>query len=178
MNPELFQDDCSHCAALCCVALAFDKSHLFAFDKSAGKPCSHLKQDTRCGIHDKRATSGFTGCIRYSCFGAGQRVVQECFDGKTWQSNATLTKPMMHAFQQARRIHELLLFLVEAHKLPLRREQHTQANELTMFLTPEGAMTESWLATVSNSKIEMQVYQFLGTLKPLASKHLILLEQS
>lgn len=170
MTLEILRDDCARCAALCCVALVFDKSHLFAFDKPAGQPCIHLSQDARCGIHHKRARDGFVGCTRYSCFGAGQRVVQECFDGETWQSNATLIKPMMRAFQRARAVHELLLLLAEAQKLPLTDAQHRQADELTLFLTPEGMMTEMWLATISNSRIKTRIYRFLCTLKSLADR--------
>ena len=36
--------DCSKCAALCCVAMAFDKGDMFGCDKVAGEVCKHLDE--------------------------------------------------------------------------------------------------------------------------------------
>jgi hypothetical protein len=54
--------DCARCAALCCLALAFDRSPLFAFDKAAGEPCANLGSRGRCLIYAERAAKGFAGC--------------------------------------------------------------------------------------------------------------------
>ena len=66
------QPDCARCAALCCVALAFDRSDRFAYDKPACEPCRNLGGDDRCRIYDRREREGFSGCIRFDCQGARQ----------------------------------------------------------------------------------------------------------
>ena len=69
--------DCGRCAGLCCVALAFDRSALFAEHKPAGAACRYLNAADRCAIHANRAEHGFAGCAGYDCLGAGQLVTQE-----------------------------------------------------------------------------------------------------
>ena len=41
------------------MALAFDASDKFGYDKPAGEPCRHLDVEFRCTIHDKRGDLGF-----------------------------------------------------------------------------------------------------------------------
>ncbi|TKJ18353.1 pentapeptide repeat-containing protein [Blastococcus sp. CCUG 61487] len=82
--------DCSRCAGLCCVAPAFAASADFAVDKPPGTPCRHLRDDFRCGIHDRLRSSGFPGCVVFDCFGAGQRVTQETFGGRSWRESPEL----------------------------------------------------------------------------------------
>ncbi len=53
--------DCTRCAGLCCVAPAFAASADFAIDKPAGRPCPHLGDDFRCGIHEHLDQRGFHG---------------------------------------------------------------------------------------------------------------------
>ena len=67
--------DCTRCAALCCVATAFDASEDFAFSKPAGARCPHLA-GTRCAIHAERPARGFSGCVAFDCHGAGQRATR------------------------------------------------------------------------------------------------------
>lgn len=93
--------DCTRCAALCCVALAIDRSPSFAFDKEAGVPCRHLAGND-CRIHDDLERSGCAGCARYDCAGAGQRVVQETFAGR-----AADPARMIDAFRVMRDVQEL-----------------------------------------------------------------------
>jgi hypothetical protein len=99
--------DCSRCAALCCVALAFDRSEHFAFDKPAGRACRHLAVHA-CAIHDELEARGFGGCARYDCAGAGQRVTMEIFGGRSWRDDPALLRPMMDAFAAVRDAHEAL----------------------------------------------------------------------
>jgi hypothetical protein len=96
--------DCGNCAALCCVATAFDACEDFAIDKRAGEACPHLGDDCRCTIHDELVSRGFSGCAIYDCHGAGQRATREAADPTT-------------AFLALRVIHELLWLLTEAAKL-------------------------------------------------------------
>jgi hypothetical protein len=116
--------DCQRCAALCCL-LAFDRSALFAFDKPAGVPCPHLDRH-RCGIHRDREHAGFGGCARYDCHGAGQRVTQELFQGRSWRDHPDLTGPMLEAFLAMREAHEWLWLLEAAAALPLDPDQRRE----------------------------------------------------
>ena len=103
--------DCGKCAAVCCVATSFDASDDFAFDKSAGVPCRHLRSDCRCAIHDDLARRGFRGCAVYDCYGAGQRVTQAFAEGSGDLGDRD------EAFRILRGVHELLWMLTEAAKL-------------------------------------------------------------
>jgi hypothetical protein len=111
--------DCSKCAALCCLALAFDKGKDFAFDKNPGEPCRNLSGHD-CSIHDRLTREGFPGCVAYDCLGAGNRVVQEVFDGRSWQADPRLTRPMMEAFSAMREVHKRIDFLRAAATRPLK----------------------------------------------------------
>ncbi|HSM95718.1 MAG TPA: hypothetical protein VLT91_06725 [Rhizomicrobium sp.] len=155
--PEL-RADCARCAALCCVALAFDRSSSFAFDKKAGEACRHLAPDNRCAVHDVRA--GMSGCAAYDCLGAGQRVVQELFGGSRVRSAA-----MFDAFRAMRLVHELLLLLREAARLPLSRAQAAQRDALERALTPD-AWTRASLSAFERGLLPAEVRAFLRTLAP------------
>ncbi len=104
--------DCSRCVGLCCVAPAFARSADFALDKPAGTPCTHLRPDFRCGIHDDLRAEGFPGCTVFDCLGAGQRVTR-AFAGQDWRA-PEVAGPMFAAFAVARQAHELLWYLDEA----------------------------------------------------------------
>lgn len=109
--------DCARCVGLCCVAPAFARSADFAVDKPAGTPCRHLDQGFRCGIHADLREHGFAGCTVFDCLGAGQRVVQETFGGRSWRAGPDLAGPMFTAFATVRALHELLFLLSEAARL-------------------------------------------------------------
>jgi len=110
--------DCSACAGLCCVALGLSRSADFAIDKPAGEPCRNLLDDFRCGIHDRLRPAGFAGCVAYDCFGAGQRVTQHTFGGRTWRDTPEIAADMFAVFPVVRQLHELLAYLTEARALP------------------------------------------------------------
>lgn len=114
--------DCTSCFGLCCVALPFAASADFAVDKAAGKPCHNLRDDHRCGIHDRLRQTGFTGCTVYDCFGAGQKVSQVTFDGQDWRTGSREhARQMFDVFPVVRQLHELLWYLTEALTLPAAR---------------------------------------------------------
>ena len=98
--------DCSRCVGLCCVAPAFAASSDFAFSKPAGVACRHLAADASCSIHDRLIPSGFSGCVAYDCFGAGQRVVALFGGGRS--------EPMLSAYETVRQLHEMLWYLTDA----------------------------------------------------------------
>jgi hypothetical protein len=108
-RPDLVPD-CERCAALCCVAPAFDASAAFAFDKAAGVRCRHLTGENRCSIHEALVERGFPGCAAYDCYGAGQRVTR-AFEGSGDERRRN------EAFLILQGVHELLWLLSEAAKL-------------------------------------------------------------
>lgn len=95
--------DCSRCIGLCCVALAFDRGPSFGFDKPAGTPCHHLDPDHACAIHADLEPSGFAGCARYDCRGAGQ-LTTALFAGLTWRDGPAVARQMFAAFAKLREI--------------------------------------------------------------------------
>lgn len=103
-------DDCTRCAGLCCVLLAFARSSDFALDKAAGDPCLHLDQQFRCRIHAELTPAGFRGCDTYTCFGAGPAVTH-AFHGRNWRSDPSTAPAMSESFRVARQLHEVLWYL-------------------------------------------------------------------
>jgi hypothetical protein len=129
-QPDHLKTDCSKCAALCCVALAFDKGKDFAFDKNPGEPCRNLCGHS-CDIHDHLMEKGFRGCVAYDCLGAGNRVVQEVFGGQSWQTEPRLMRVMMEAFSGMREVHKRIDLLRAAETLPLdQRDEQTRVGLL------------------------------------------------
>jgi hypothetical protein len=159
MTPMSLRADCARCAALCCVALAFDKSDLFGFDKPAGEPCAHLSPCGGCGIHASRRDHGFGGCIGYDCLGAGQRVTQDLFGGRTWLQDPALLDPMARAFLALQKAHRLLLLLRQASQLPLAPADQTRRAEL------EAAAGGSDITLDSVAGLEIEVQSFLRGLR-------------
>jgi hypothetical protein len=106
--------DCSRCAGLCCVAPPFAASADFAFDKPAGEACRHLQSDFRCGIHGRLRTEGMPGCTVFDCFGAGQRITQLTFGGRSWREAPELAAAQFAVLPVVRQLHEMLWYLAEA----------------------------------------------------------------
>jgi len=131
------KEDCSQCAALCCMALAIDKGPDFAIDKPAGVPCPNLSGH-QCKIHRWLRVEGFSGCTVYSCGGAGQRVTQELFAGQSWRDDKTLMVPMMEAFRGMRAIQDRLAILSAAQdRLPLDEDDAARVQEMIGWLLPD-----------------------------------------
>lgn len=122
-NPEL-QADCGNCFGLCCVALPFARSADFAANKAAGTPCGNLQEDFRCGIHERLRDSGYTGCTVFDCFGAGQKVSQVTFKGRSWREEPDSARTMYEVFPVMRQLHELLRYTAEALDLTAARPVH------------------------------------------------------
>ncbi len=109
--------DCERCCGLCCVAPAFSVSTDFAIEKGPGVPCPNLTNGFRCAIHDSLEAEGFSGCVAYDCYGAGQRVTQLTFKGQDWRRTPAIAASMFATFMVMRQLHELLMYLTEALKL-------------------------------------------------------------
>lgn len=131
MDPAVLRGDCAHCFALCCVALSFAASADFAVGKKAGVPCGQLRDDHRCGIHDRLRERGFAGCTVYDCFGAGQHVSQVLFEGRDWRgSSPEDARLMFEVFPVVRRLHEMLRYVTEALTLPQARALHAELRRI------------------------------------------------
>jgi hypothetical protein len=170
MSKDLLQADCTQCAALCCIALAFSRSDMFGFDKEAGVPCSNLDKDHRCTIHKRLDDDGFTGCVRFDCHGAGQRVTQDLFGGRSWRDDPEIAVPMFDAFRVMRQIHDLLLLLVSAQKLPLLPAQLSQLADLQAKLHPENGWSLEMLDSFEKTGVAEEVNGFLRGLREQASE--------
>jgi len=126
MAARELEADCARCAGLCCVAPAFARSSDFAIDKPAGRPCPNLAGDFQCGIHERLGQEGFKGCTVFDCFGAGQRITQETFEGGDWRAEPEIAGDMFAALPVVRQLHELMWYLTEALKLDEARPVHPE----------------------------------------------------
>lgn len=158
--------DCSSCAALCCVVFAFDQSESFAIDKGAGEVCPNLSNSGQCNVFDQRSELGFKGCIAYTCHGAGQRIAQEVFQGRSWRDDATLTHRMGEALSVLRRLHEQLAVLDAARSLPLSDDHLRELSDLSSELVPANGWSEECLAAFPIDEMVSRVRTFLQSLRP------------
>lgn len=165
MDTATMRADCARCAALCCVALAFDRSPAFAITKPNGIPCPNLDAKNSCRIHAQRDSRGFAGCVAYDCAGAGQRVTQEVFGGRTWRDDPSLLGPMTEAYVAMRRIHELIALLDAAARERLTRTERETVDRFLEALQPAGGWTQQTLATIIDEGIEGEVRGFLKSLR-------------
>jgi hypothetical protein len=106
--------NCARCVGLCCVALAFARSRDFAFSKDAGDPCRNLADDYRCEIHPTLRRDGFRGCTVFDCHGAGQKVTQVVFAGRSWRDDEKTRVAMFGVFPIVCQLHEMLWYLYTA----------------------------------------------------------------
>jgi hypothetical protein len=127
--------DCQSCDALCCVVLAFDACDAFGFDKPACTPCQNLTAGNQCRIHADLADQGFAGCARFNCHGAGQKVTQDLFKGRSWRRDPSLLPAIDHAFRLQRRLHEALVLLIQSGELPLSPDQASTRQSLMESLS-------------------------------------------
>ena len=154
-----FAPDCGACAALCCLALSFDAGEDFAIDKPAGLPCPNLEADFGCALYDRLADAGFSGCTRYSCQGAGQRVVQELFKGKDWLKHPDLAEPMMAAFAAMRQVHDGIELLATAGTLDLPGALEAERQALLRAFTPAEWTLDTLLAfATSGAPVRLKAF--------------------
>jgi hypothetical protein len=165
MTATALRADCARCAALCCVALAFDRSVLFAFEKAAGEVCPNLDRCGRCRVHAVKAQAGFAGCAGYDCAGAGQRVTQEVFGGRSWREQPELLAPMAQAFTILRQVHELLLLLREARRLPLSAAEEATRLTFEETLDPATGWSRATLDSLRIDATALAVHGFLRSLR-------------
>lgn len=162
--------DCSRCTALCCMTMAFDKGPDFAVDKPAGVGCVNLRDDFSCNIHDSRTEAGFSGCLKFDCLGAGQRITQEVFAGVDWRDTPSAIPAIIDAFRILREVHRLHQLLGFAAALPLSQPQRDWLDELQGRLTPPQGWSADTLASLPLTVIGADVASFLGSLKTLTKR--------
>lgn len=115
MNRHIhLETDCKKCFGLCCVALHFYKRDGFPLDKEAKDPCIHLQHDFRCKEYLQLMELGYSGCMTFDCFGAGQQVSAITFEGRNWHDASDHGALMFSVFQVMRQLHELLWYLSTA----------------------------------------------------------------
>ena len=100
--------DCSKCAGLCCVLLPFRARDGFGADKAGGDPCDHLDESNLCRIHDRLSESGWAGCVRYDCQGAGQHVTRTTYADRDWRAGEVHLGEMAATFSVMRVLHSHL----------------------------------------------------------------------
>lgn len=159
-----FTPDCARCAGLCCVAYAFDRSAEFGHDKAANEVCHNLADGYGCQIHERLQGSGYAGCVRFDCHGAGQRTVQQVFGGLGWRQTPAIFEEMMTAFRKLRRAHALLEMLATAERLDLDRPSEALRQTLIGELSPEPDWTRTSLAAFDIDTADARVSGFLKSL--------------
>jgi uncharacterized protein YjbI with pentapeptide repeats len=154
--------DCGRCVGLCCVALPFTRSTDFGFDKPAGIPCPHLTGDDRCEIHARLRGEGFPGCEVFDCFGAGQRVVQVTFGGRSWRDGPDLSRQMFDAFATLRAVHEMRWYLVDAASRDVPGELAREVAEAAERLAYVSNVGADDLARFDADEVRAEVGGLLG----------------
>lgn len=147
------------------MVFAFDRSESFAIDKAAGEVCPNLDADNRCRVFQHREALGFKGCITYDCHGAGQIISQTVFKGRSWREEPALAHRMGAALSVLRRIHEQLLLLATAEKLPLNEAEKARLGSLRQTLAPADDWTEQKLEDYPIDATLHQVASFLKDLR-------------
>lgn len=152
--------DCARCQGLCCVALPFDRSESFAFDKPADVACRYLTASCSCSIHGQLRARGQAGCAAYDCYGAGQRITQQLFSGVSCHDVETRAE-LLEAFRRLKRVHELCLLLHEAGRLGLSARRALEREQLLAELEPAHGLSRHGLATLELPELEANVHAWL-----------------
>ncbi|WP_250002042.1 pentapeptide repeat-containing protein [Actinoplanes sp. M2I2] len=65
----------------------------------------------------------------FDCFGAGQRLTQETFGGRTWRDEPAIAGDMFASLPVVRQLHELMWLITEALKLDEARPVHRKLRD-------------------------------------------------
>lgn len=162
MSIDSLRADCARCTGLCCVALAFDASAAFSFDKAAEEPCPHLTNDDACGVHEALCARGLSGCASYDCLGAGQYVTTTVLPGVHWRDGETSARLLFDSFRAMRLVHELVELLVTAAQLQLTEDERHEREAWLRTLQPEAPWTAEALSVFEESVMPLQVRAWLA----------------
>ena len=100
----------------------------------------------------------------FDCLGAGQRVVQELFPGRSWREEPDLLPEMWQALTALRAVHEQILLLQAAARLPLAADERARLETLLAEMAPEGGWTADSLA-MSGAAPHDRVADFIRSLR-------------
>ena len=160
------RSDCARCAALCCIAYPSEDMPGFAAAKEAGQPCPKLGGDARCTIYTDRAEQGFTGCIRFECFGAGQHVVQTLFEGRDWRDQPELLGPMVESFLAMRPVSDLAFLVAHALATEPGAETTARLEELDSELRAVASSRETLRDSARIAKAQAATRRVYGSIDP------------
>ncbi len=164
-NPLEGDGDCARCAALCCMALAFDTGQGFGIDKANATPCPHLDKADRCRIHDRREAEGFASCVTFDCGGVGQYVSETVFAGQHWRGDPALAREMTSAFSALREVAALSELLEAAGGWPLSEDDEAERHAWLCRLWSGTAWTPSALGDFQASGTARDIRGFLRSLR-------------
>ncbi len=173
MTTEHLKIDCQNCFGLCCVALHFFKRDGFPMDKEASDPCIHLQQDFRCEKYLQLKKLGYSGCLIFDCFGAGQQVSAITFDGKSWRDTKEKAQQMFQVFQVMRQFHELLwyLFTARVHSVTQPKDELI-VNSINETLALTNSQPESILS-INMDEYRMKVNEVLLQISELVRQEAV-----
>ncbi len=151
------------------MALHFDNGPDFGADKAAGEPCHHLTESFGCAIHNDRLSHGYSGCLRFDCQGAGQRVTQTLFAGVDWRAQPKVLPKYIEAFRAMRSVHQLYELVDLTRLLPLTPAQSAQRVQLLALLHPADDWTLDSLLQFEQGAVPSEVRAFLASLSQAAA---------
>lgn len=163
---ERLKINCEKCSGLCCVALYCMKIDGFPANKETGVPCQYLRPDFRCDIHAKLGSKNMRGCLAYDCFGAGQKVTQNCFPKVDWKNNPDHANEIFQVFQIVFQLHQMEWYLLEA--LSLTDDEHLKS-DIKSFISENERLTSLSLDEILNLNIESYRLDVNKILKQLSS---------
>jgi hypothetical protein len=70
------------------------------------------------------------GCTVFDCFGAGQRITQQTFGGRSWREAPGLAAAQFAVLPVVRQLHEMLWYLAEVLTLPDAEDFHEDVRTL------------------------------------------------
>lgn len=152
MDLPVLHAECDQCSGLCCVLLPYSRVDGFGADKAGGVHCTHLRNDDLCGIHDRLAASGWPGCVRFDCFGAGQQVTRVTYGGQGWREVANLAE-MGAVLSVVRQLHEVLALLDGARAHRAGAAYELAATQLLAEVVPLTGGTPEELLTLDLDEV-------------------------
>ncbi len=157
--------DCTRCAGLCCAAFAFEKSDMFRDRQAGGRRLSQSEADFSCRIHSERIELGFKGCTLFDCHGAGQRVTQDIFGGRTWRDDPSIAAPMFELFRKMLKNPRLSALIIVLEALPLTAEEASAVAAFRAELAPEKGWDRHALEAFEEMRVVTQFERFAANLR-------------
>lgn len=168
LTGEFLKIDCKNCIGLCCVALCFRKIDGFPEDKLDGRPCSKLKEDFSCFIHDRLKEEGLKGCLGYDCIGAGQKTTALFKSEGDWKNRPLLAGDIFEVFRRVFQLHQFLWYLKdvsEAEELTIEITELTRKSPAEIIeadLEEYRTRTNKWLRKILENLEEPKSRQWFG----------------